>query len=93
MAHAYRRIFDRFGLRYRAVAADTGAIGGDLSHEFQVIADTGEDAIVYCPDSRLRGQHGEGRGAGADAPRAGGRAADAEGPTPGKSTCEEVASC
>jgi prolyl-tRNA synthetase len=36
---------------YRAVAADTGAIGGDLSHEFQVIADTGEDAIVYCPDS------------------------------------------
>ena len=45
------RIFDRIGLRYRAVAADTGAIGGDRSHEFQVIADTGEDAIVYCPDS------------------------------------------
>ena len=45
------RIFDRFGLRYRAVAADSGAIGGDLSEEFQVIAATGEDAIVYCPDS------------------------------------------
>jgi len=51
MAQAYRRIFDRFGLRYRAVAADSGAIGGDLSEEFQVIAATGEDAIVYCPDS------------------------------------------
>ncbi|MDI3510200.1 MAG: prolyl-tRNA synthetase, partial [Betaproteobacteria bacterium] len=44
MAAAYRRIFDRFGLRYRAVAADSGAIGGDLSEEFQVIAATGEDA-------------------------------------------------
>src|SRR6187402_513533 len=51
MFAAYKRIFDRFGLQYRAVAADTGAIGGDLSQEFQVIADTGEDAIVYCPTS------------------------------------------
>ncbi|MBP4044717.1 proline--tRNA ligase [Chromobacterium violaceum] len=51
MYAAYRRIFDRLGLTYRAVAADTGAIGGDRSHEFQVIADTGEDAIVYCPTS------------------------------------------
>lgn len=51
MFAAYRRIFDRMGLTYRAVAADTGAIGGDRSHEFQVIAETGEDAIVYCPDS------------------------------------------
>ncbi|WP_337882692.1 proline--tRNA ligase [Chromobacterium haemolyticum] len=51
MYAAYCRIFDRLGLSYRAVAADTGAIGGDRSHEFQVIADTGEDAIVYCPDS------------------------------------------
>ena len=51
MYAAYIRIFNRLGLVYRAVAADTGAIGGDLSHEFQVIAETGEDAIVYCPDS------------------------------------------
>ncbi|QBJ78161.1 proline--tRNA ligase [Aquitalea sp. USM4] len=51
MYAAYGRIFDRLGLTYRAVAADTGAIGGDRSHEFQVIADTGEDAIIYCPDS------------------------------------------
>ncbi|MCL1826181.1 MAG: proline--tRNA ligase [Betaproteobacteria bacterium] len=51
MYAAYRNIFDRIGLVYRAVAADTGAIGGDRSHEFQVIAETGEDALVYCPDS------------------------------------------
>ena len=51
MFATYTRIFERIGLDYRAVAADTGAIGGDRSHEFQVIADTGEDAIVYCPDS------------------------------------------
>ncbi|SCK13817.1 proline--tRNA ligase [Vogesella sp. LIG4] len=51
MYAAYCRIFDRLGLTYRAVAADTGAIGGDRSHEFQVIAETGEDAIVYCPNS------------------------------------------
>src|SRR5690606_15991092 len=51
MFATYSRIFDRLGLQYRAVAADTGAIGGDRSHEFQVIADTGEDAIVYCPTS------------------------------------------
>jgi prolyl-tRNA synthetase len=51
MAQAYRKIFDRFGLRYRAVAADSGAIGGDLSEEFQVIAATGEDAIVYATHS------------------------------------------
>ena len=53
MLAAYRKIFDRLGLQYRAVAADTGAIGGDLSHEFQVIAETGEDAIAYCPDSEF----------------------------------------
>ena len=51
MYAAYTRIFERLGLQFRAVAADTGAIGGDRSHEFQVIADTGEDAIVYCPTS------------------------------------------
>jgi|SRR5690625_546622 len=50
MFDAYVRIFERMGLRFRAVAADTGAIGGSLSHEFQVIADTGEDLIVYHPE-------------------------------------------
>jgi len=51
MFACYGRIFDRLGLAYRAVAADTGAIGGSRSHEFQVIADTGEDAIAFCPES------------------------------------------
>jgi prolyl-tRNA synthetase len=51
MYDAYERIFTRLGLNFRAVAADTGAIGGDMSHEFQVMADSGEDAIVFCPDS------------------------------------------
>ncbi|MFX8149072.1 proline--tRNA ligase, partial [Acinetobacter baumannii] len=51
MYDAYTRIFQRFGLQFRAVAADNGAIGGSGSHEFHVIAETGEDAIVYCPNS------------------------------------------
>jgi len=50
MFEAYGRIFTRMGLRFRAVAADTGAIGGTRSHEFQVIADSGEDAIAYSPE-------------------------------------------
>ncbi len=51
MYDAYVRIFTRLGLDFRAVAADTGSIGGSRSHEFQVIADTGEDEIVYSPNS------------------------------------------
>ncbi|MBB5607552.1 prolyl-tRNA synthetase [Janthinobacterium sp. S3M3] len=51
MFDAYTRIFTRFGLKFRAVAADNGAIGGSGSHEFHVIANTGEDALVYCPTS------------------------------------------
>jgi prolyl-tRNA synthetase len=51
MYQAYGRIFNRLGLKYRAVAADTGSIGGTGSHEFQVLADSGEDLIAYCPDS------------------------------------------
>ena len=51
MHDCYSRIFTRLGLRFRAVAADTGAIGGTGSHEFHVLADSGEDAIAYCPTS------------------------------------------
>lgn len=51
MYDAYCRIFDRLGLEYRPVAADTGSIGGTGSHEFQVLADSGEDVIAYCPTS------------------------------------------
>jgi prolyl-tRNA synthetase len=51
MYDAYTRIFTRLGLSFRAVAADTGAIGGSGSHEFHVLADSGEDLLAYCPDS------------------------------------------
>jgi prolyl-tRNA synthetase len=51
MHDCYSRIFSRLGLKFRAVAADTGAIGGTGSHEFHVLADSGEDAIAYCPSS------------------------------------------
>ncbi len=51
MHACYTRIFTRLGLRFRAVAADTGAIGGTGSHEFHVLADSGEDAIAFCPES------------------------------------------
>ena len=51
MYDTYSRIFDRLGLKYRAVAADTGAIGGTGSHEFHVLADSGEDAIAYGLES------------------------------------------
>ena len=51
MVDCYSRIFTRLGLKFRAVAADTGAIGGTGSHEFHVLADSGEDAIAYCPAS------------------------------------------
>jgi prolyl-tRNA synthetase len=51
MYDCYSRIFSRLGLKFRAVAADTGAIGGTGSHEFHVLADSGEDAIAFCPTS------------------------------------------
>ncbi len=90
MADAYRKIFDRFGLRYRAVAADSGAIGGDLSEEFQVIAATGEDAIIYCPNSDYAANIEK-----AESLAPGARSAASEPmqktPTPGKATCEDVA--
>lgn len=91
MAQAYRRIFDRFGLRYRAVAADSGAIGGDLSEEFQVIAATGEDAIVYCPDSEYAANMEKAEALAPQGPRAAATQALKKVPTPGKATCADVA--
>jgi len=91
MAQAYRQIFDRFGLRYRAVAADSGAIGGDLSEEFQVIAATGEDAIVYCPGSDYAANMEKAEALAPAGPRPAPAQAMAKTPTPGKSTCAEVA--
>eukprot|EP01041_Mallomonas_annulata_P015862 gene15862-33449_t len=91
MAKAYRAIFDRFGLRYRAVAADSGAIGGDLSEEFQVIAATGEDAIVYCPDSDYAANMEKAEALAPAGPRPAASLALTHTPTPGKSTCADVA--
>ena len=91
MAGAYRKIFDRFGLRYRAVAADSGAIGGDLSEEFQVIAATGEDAIVYCPASDYSANMEKAEALAPAGPRAAATQPMAKTATPGKSTCAAVA--
>jgi len=91
MYDAYARIFARLGLEFRAVAADTGQIGGTASHEFQVLAPSGEDAIAWCPTSDYAANV---ELAEAVAPQAH-RAAPAEPlqkvATPGLATCEEVA--
>ncbi|MET0383284.1 MAG: proline--tRNA ligase [Burkholderiaceae bacterium] len=91
MRVAYRAIFDRFGLKYRAVAADSGAIGGDLSEEFQVIADTGEDAIIYCPTSDYAANIELAEGVALLDARAAPAGALTKTPTPGRSTCADVA--
>jgi prolyl-tRNA synthetase len=91
MFDAYCAIFDRMGLRYRAVAADSGAIGGDASQEFQVIADTGEDAIVYCPTSDYAANIELAEAVAPAAPRASASQPLVKTPTPGKATCEDVA--
>ena len=91
MAQAYRRIFDRFGLTYRAVAADSGAIGGDLSEEFQVIAATGEDAIVYCPTSDYAANMEKAEALAPADPRPAATQALTKTSTPGKATCADVA--
>jgi len=91
MAQAYRKIFDRFGLTYRAVAADSGAIGGDLSEEFQVIAATGEDAIVYCPTSDYAANMEKAEAFIPVAPVEYAQADMQIIATPGASTCEDVA--
>ncbi len=91
MFKAYCAIFDRIGLRYRAVAADTGAIGGDVSQEFQVIAETGEDAIVYCPTSDYAANIELAEAVSLIATRNAPTQPMTRTPTPGKSTCAAVA--
>jgi prolyl-tRNA synthetase len=91
MHRAYCAIFDRMGLRYRAVAADTGAIGGDVSQEFQVIADTGEDAIVYCPTSDYAANIELAEGVALLPSRASPTLSCAKTLTPAASTCSDVA--
>ena len=90
MYAAYARIFTRLGLAFRAVEADTGAIGGLRSHEFQVLADSGEDAIAFSDGSDYAANI---ELAAALAPGARGTATEAlrKVATPGKTTCADVA--
>jgi prolyl-tRNA synthetase len=91
MYDAYVRIFTRMGLGFRAVQADTGNIGGFASHEFQVLADSGEDAIAYCPTSDYAAnvELAEALAPAATRPPPG--EAMQRVPTPGLTTCEDVA--
>ncbi|MBL8466823.1 proline--tRNA ligase [Methyloversatilis discipulorum] len=91
MFDAYMRIFRRLGLEFRAVAADTGAIGGSRSHEFQVIADTGEDLIAWCPDSDYAANIELAQASALIADRAAPTQALAKAPTPDTVRCEDVA--
>ena len=91
MYAAYERIFARMGLKYRAVAADTGNIGGRASHEFQVIADTGEDAIAYCPTSDYAANIEMAEAVALIERRPAATEVMRKVPTPGKERCEEVA--
>jgi len=91
MVEAYTRIFQRFGLSFRAVAADNGAIGGSGSQEFHVIADTGEDALVYCPTSDYAANIEAAEAMPPTAARAAPTQPLTKTPTPGKERCEDVA--
>lgn len=91
MYDAYVRIFTRFGLEFRAVAADNGAIGGSGSHEFHVIAATGEDALVYCPTSDYAANMEAAEALPVDSSRGAATQALEKTATPGKSKCEAVA--
>ena len=90
MHDTYSCIFTRLGLKFRAVAADTGAIGGTGSHEFHVLADSGEDAIAFCPQSDYAANV-ELAEALAPGTRAAPKGAMKKVPTPGSKTCEDVA--
>jgi len=91
MFDAYVRIFQRMGLQFRAVAADNGAIGGSGSQEFHVIADTGEDAIVYCPNSDYAANLEAAECLSLIAQRATPKESMQKVATPGQKRCEDVA--
>lgn len=90
MYEAYCRIFSRIGLVFRAVRADTGSIGGSRSHEFQVIANAGEDVIAYCPDSEYAANIELAEAASVLPGRAAPAAQMQKRATPGKEKCELV---
>ncbi|MCK9200098.1 MAG: proline--tRNA ligase [Gallionella sp.] len=91
MYETYSRIFTRLGLQFRAVAADTGAIGGSGSHEFHVLADAGEDALAFCPDSDYAANVELAEAVAPRAPRAPASQEMQKAITPGQKTIEEVA--
>jgi prolyl-tRNA synthetase len=90
MHETYSRIFTRLGLSYRSVAADPGAIGGTGSHEFHVLADSGEDAIAFCPTSDYAANVELAEALAPQMPRGAPVQRMQKVPTPGKTTCEDV---
>lgn len=91
MYATYSRIFTRLGLKFRAVAADTGAIGGSGSHEFHVLADSGEDAIAFCPGSDYAANVEMAEGLTPVTGRAAATETMRDVDTPKQTTCEDVA--
>ncbi len=91
MYQAYNNVFNRLGLKFRAVKADTGAIGGDGSHEFHVLADSGEDALAYCENSDYAANVELAQAVAPAAPRAAAQEAMREVDTPKQTTCAAVA--
>ena len=90
MYDCYSRIFTRLGLKFRAVAADTGSIGGTGSHEFHVLADSGEDAIAYCPASDYAANVELAEAVAPAAPRPAGKETLQKVPTPGVKTIADL---
>ena len=91
MHDTYSRIFTRLGLKFRAVAADTGAIGGSGSHEFHVLADSGEDALAYCHASDYAANVELAEAVAPNAHRAAATQTMRDIETPKQTTCEQVA--
>lgn len=91
MHETYSRIFTRLGLKFRAVAADTGSIGGTGSHEFHVLADSGEDAIAFCPTSDYAANVELAEALPPSSARATAGAAMVKVATPNRIRCEDVA--
>jgi prolyl-tRNA synthetase len=91
MYDTYGRIFTRLGLKFRAVAADTGSIGGTGSHEFHVLADSGEDDIAYCPTSDYAANIELAEAVAPATPRGAASQAMTKVATPGKTACADVA--
>lgn len=91
MYQAYSNVFTRLGLKFRAVKADTGAIGGDGSHEFHVLADSGEDALAYCETSDFAANVELAEALPPKQPRAAASETMRDVETPKQTACEDVA--